>query len=46
MATNSNNSNGFIFVPYITQYGFISDIDDTIFDLSFRNAIETVACFV
>lgn len=22
-------SNGFIFVPYITQYGFISDIDDT-----------------
>jgi len=22
-------SNGFIFVPYITQYGFVSDIDDT-----------------
>ncbi|MEP6683532.1 MAG: phosphatase domain-containing protein [Parafilimonas sp.] len=22
-------SNGFIFAPYITQYGFISDIDDT-----------------
>jgi len=24
-----STSNGFIFVPYTTQYGFISDIDDT-----------------